>query len=776
MSARAAVLIGSLAALSCGAAEPPLLAAHVNLAITGVTLIDGTGAPPRAGTTILIQDGRIVAVVADGEARIPAHATVIDGAGKYVIPGLVDLHAHGTSDAALAQYLFYGVTSVLQLGGTGASTDAIRDLRARRASGTLEAPYIFGTGGHLTLHGTHPIYTLFPPSIREAADSIAAATPLQEPANLYPLGIGVSFVRTVEAARKAVQERAAGGMDAIKITVESGPRPFGEHRPRMPVEMIREIVDEAARHGLPVFAHISSVPELEAAVRGGASTLAHAVGDEPEPGPEHVRMLAEGGVSVTPTLAFFYALHRYMDDPTLLDDPFLRAGVTGEAIESARQAPLFRMEGLPDFMRQRLLGALRHVGEAHRAGVTIALGTDAAPNFVNFPGFSAHVEMQLLAKAGLTPMEVIEAATRRGAELLRRADEFGTVEPGKRADLLILGANPLDDIRNTRSIEVVVSEGRVVDRRALLADVVTGGPGAAPGDAVGRQCGFGAVENLGPAANSSFFDGSPTVSADERTLIFTSERMEGRQDLFTSTRRRTEDPWGEAVSLGRTVNHPVAHDFSVRLSQDARSLYFASERPGGFGSSDLYVARRASPGHPWEPPENLGPGINTGAFEAFPTPSADGNTLYFNRSTTWDSPDSDIWVTTRANEYEPWGAPERLPEPVRGPGSDFAPAISADGLTLYFASRDRPGNIGLVDIWAVRRPSESAPWGAPENLRTPVNTPQSVAMAPFPSIDGRRLYFMSSRPGGLGGADCDFWDCFDLYVATRTCGDKRREE
>jgi Tol biopolymer transport system component len=290
-----------------------------------------------------------------------------------------------------------------------------------------------------------------------------------------------------------------------------------------------------------------------------------------------------------------------------------------------------------------------------------------------------------------------------------------------------------------------------------------------------RQCEYGTVDNLGPAVNSPFFEGSPTVSADERTLIFTSERMEGRQDLFTSTRRRTDDPWGEAVNLGPTVNHPSAHDFSVRLSRDGRSLYFASERPGGFGSSDLYVARRASPGHPWEPPENLGPGINTGAFEAFPTPSADGNTLYFNRSSAWDSPDSDIWVTTRANEDEPWGAPERLPELVRRPGADFAPAISVDGLALYFAS-NRPGNIGLVDIWAARRPSESAPWGAPENLGTPVNTPQSVAMAPFPSVDGRRLYFMSSRPGGLGGPDCDFWNCFDLYVATRTCVDERREE
>lgn len=259
------VLGGFIAASFSGCTD----ARESNLVITGATLIDGTGAPPRPGSTIIIRDGRIATVAPEHDTDVPAGSSVIDAAGKYAIPGFVDLHAHGTSDAALAQYLFYGVTSVLQLGGTGASTDAIRDLRARRGAGTLQAPYIYGTGGHLTLHGTHPIYTLFPPTVRDAADSIAAVTPLEEPANLYPLGIGVSFVRTGEAARKAVQERAAGGMDAIKITVESGPPLFGEHRPRMPVEMIREIVDEAARHGLSVFAHISSVPERHASAGRG---------------------------------------------------------------------------------------------------------------------------------------------------------------------------------------------------------------------------------------------------------------------------------------------------------------------------------------------------------------------------------------------------------------------------------------------------------------------------------------------------------------------------
>jgi imidazolonepropionase-like amidohydrolase len=110
------------------------------------------------------------------------------------------------------------------------------------------------------------------------------------------------------------------------------------------------------------------------------------------------------------------------------------------------------------------------MGMLHERGVPIAVGTDTGNPYV-FPGYSVHQELALLVEAGLTPMEAITAATRRAAEMLGEEDEFGTIEPGKRADLLILGANPLEDIRNTRSLEVVISEGRVVDREALLREV-----------------------------------------------------------------------------------------------------------------------------------------------------------------------------------------------------------------------------------------------------------------------------------------------------------------
>ncbi len=102
----------------------------------------------------------------------------------------------------------------------------------------------------------------------------------------------------------------------------------------------------------------------------------------------------------------------------------------------------------------------------HERGVPIAIGTDTGNPYV-FPGYSVHGELALLVEAGLTPLEAITAATRRATEMLGEEDQFGTIEPGKRADLLILGANPFEDIRNTRSLEVVISEGRVVDREAL---------------------------------------------------------------------------------------------------------------------------------------------------------------------------------------------------------------------------------------------------------------------------------------------------------------------
>jgi imidazolonepropionase-like amidohydrolase len=276
------LVLATPAAVFAQDSQPEGSAEAQELAITGATLIDGTGAAPRSATTILVRDGRIVTVTPDADAEVPAGVREIDAAGKYVIPGLADMHFHlslglplprqeNETDIVLARALYYGVTTILAIGASDASPESIHSHRARRAAGELRAPYIYGTGGHLTLHGTHPIYTLFPPPIRQRADELAAEIPESEPVDLFPLGIGLSIVRTEEAARKAVRERAEAGMDAIKITVESGPTPFGDDHPQMSVEMIRAIVEEAARHDLGVFAHVTSLDELQATLEGGAA-------------------------------------------------------------------------------------------------------------------------------------------------------------------------------------------------------------------------------------------------------------------------------------------------------------------------------------------------------------------------------------------------------------------------------------------------------------------------------------------------------------------------
>ena len=270
--------------------------------------------------------------------------------------------------------------------------------------------------------------------------------------------------------------------------------------------------------------------------------------------------------------------------------------------------------------------------------------------------------------------------------------------------------------------------------------------------------------------NSSKEEGSPTVSVDETKLFFTSGRN-GQEDLFVSMRPERESAWGEPANLGDSVNDSVGDDFSLRLAMSGLALYFASNRPGGFGAGDLYVSTRDSPDREWGRATNLGPVLNTAAFEAFPTPSSDGDVLYFNRSTTFDSQDSDIWVTSRPDARSPWVAPQRLEMPVNGPRAEFSPSISADRLSLYFAS-DRDGNLGSIDIWVSTRKSAADAWGLPMNLGTNINAAGAMTLAPFITSDNRALYFMSARPDTASASPCTPQTCFErleLYVAAVTC-------
>lgn len=257
---------------------------------------------------------------------------------------------------------------------------------------------------------------------------------------------------------------------------------------------------------------------------------------------------------------------------------------------------------------------------------------------------------------------------------------------------------------------------------------------------------FGAARNLGPGVNSMSSDGSPNISADGQTLYFDSIRAggTGNWDIWATT-RTTEGDWGAPEPLPWPVNSVYA-DAGASISTDGLSLYFASDRAGGYGSFDLWVVTRKTRNDPWGAPTNLGSRINTFLYENHPSLSADGLSLYFDSSQPWGA-DYDIWVSTRKTTSSAWGEPVNLGPLVNSSGIELSPAIHAGDLVLFFDSRftDR-------DIWMVRRDSASEPWGLRVNVGSPVNA-DGFDTDPSVSADGTTLYFGSDRTGGVGGQD-----------------------
>ena len=460
------LILLSVAALSCRATERAPVKATADLAISGATLIDGTGAPARRGAVILVKDGRI-ANVAFGppDVVIPDGVRVIDATGKYVIPGLADMHVHfgtggllpsdpHTVDRVLRQFLFYGVTTIFNVGATGGSLDDVLDLRKRQQQGRLIGPHVYATGGLLTVPGSHPIATIM--DLPEGAN-----------AETYDWSQrGVWVVRTPDEVRRVVRRLAAAGMDGIKIVIESGPTAFGDNHPQMPPDLVAAAVEEADRQGLHVFVHATSLDEMEVAVAHHVHAIMHLVADPAPPGRELLKVMAKQGTYYVPTLSLFIWTGTWGDPSQTLTDSFLTSGVEARVIKSLVESPLAPKTPPSDADWASRRGLLQALKAAHDAGVPIVGGSDTGNPFV-FPGYSMHVELELMVEAGLTPMEALVAATSRAAEMIGAQGEFGTIERGTRADLLILGANPLDDIRATRSIESVVVEGRVLDRTAL---------------------------------------------------------------------------------------------------------------------------------------------------------------------------------------------------------------------------------------------------------------------------------------------------------------------
>jgi ankyrin repeat protein/beta-lactamase regulating signal transducer with metallopeptidase domain/Tol biopolymer transport system component len=270
-------------------------------------------------------------------------------------------------------------------------------------------------------------------------------------------------------------------------------------------------------------------------------------------------------------------------------------------------------------------------------------------------------------------------------------------------------------------------------------------------DDTGADLIFGNATTLGPTVNRSTNEFDPSISADGLELYFNSGRPGGlgQTDLWVATRKTRTDPWAEPINLGPTVNSP-AGDKAPCISADGLSLYFSSDRPGGSGGLDLWVTTRQTRTVPWGEPVNLGPPVNSTADEHSPSISTDGLTLYFAEHTLrrpGGYGSGDIWVTTRKTKHDPWDTPVNLGPTVNSSAWDQAPSISDDGLTLYFDSEVSGGS----DLWMTTRKTTSDPWGAPIKLSPVVNADWEAN--PDISRDGSTLYFASTRPGGVGGVD-----------------------
>ena len=438
------VTLALVGVFGCGFAPP---VERYDLAIAGVTLIDGNGGPPRQDVSVYVRDGRIAAV-ADARQQRTAE-TVVDGAGKYLVPGLIDAHAHPFPvEESFPEFVRHGVTSILIPGCSVCSPENLARARALSTSGELAAPRVFHTSQHFTMEGRHPVKTYPSPDWVE--------------------GRTVYFLREQGDAAGAVEAVADQPIVGIKLTIEDGPVPPLVEM--IPVERVREVVEAAHERGLEVFAHVSSVKGLRVAEAGGVDHLLHFVGLDIDWARDAAMIdrLRQRDPSWVTTLmvdkALLYPLHpqwlEALEASGVADaDEILRlqasrsAGRSLEVLEQLYPGRRPTLEGILGPQVEDLRGL-------HDRGFSLVVGTDTANRFI-FPGRSVHEEMEILA-LGFEPSEILPIATRNAAAMLGALDELGTLEVGKRADMVLLEADPLEDIRNVRRIGGVWRDGQLL--------------------------------------------------------------------------------------------------------------------------------------------------------------------------------------------------------------------------------------------------------------------------------------------------------------------------
>ncbi len=429
-------------------------------ALVGATVVDGTGAPPRPDATVVMRGGRIACV---GACEIGPDVHAIDARGRWVVPGLVDAHVHfsqtgwadGRPDAEDVRERFPYDSTMAHL-----ERNPERFFRSYLCSGVTST---FDVGGYPWTWALRRRA-----EDDNAAPRVAAAGPLLSTRDHWlnlPAARQFIHTSTDSATREGARMIARHGADAVKVWYLVGAQTpdTAVHQARL-----RAAAAEARRAGLPLIVHATTLWAATDALRAGASVLVHSVEDRPV-GDEFLRLARETGVVYTPTLTVYdgyLQLARREWNPAGVPlecvDPQTRARAALTDALPARAAPAAGWDAVYAPRRETTRANLLRV---HAAGIPVAMGTDAG-NPLTLHGASVFNEMEAMAAAGMTPMAVLESSTRVAARAMGRTDT-GTLEPGKHADLLVLDADPLTDIRNLRRIRLVVRGGEVWTRAEL---------------------------------------------------------------------------------------------------------------------------------------------------------------------------------------------------------------------------------------------------------------------------------------------------------------------
>jgi imidazolonepropionase-like amidohydrolase len=420
----------------------------------GGRLIVGDGSAPIEGGAFVVQNGRISAIGRQGDVKAPAGAARVDLAGKTVMPAMINVHVHigyegYTSWSAqnytpqnvldhLQREAFYG-TAVTQSVGTSPTEAALQFQRDQHAGKFPPASRFFFMPG------------MAPPNGGPDAVLRVATTALRV----------VNEVSTAQEARAAIQAMANKKIKAVKMWVDDRRGTY----PKLTPEVYNAIIDEAHKHRMIVHAHATTLADQKAVVRAGADVLVHMVQGE-KLDDEYLALLKEKKP--------YWATVIGLGEPTAVcqPDPFFEVALPAKVVADIRAATERRpLEPScvpnPNAARREEISAY-NFPRMIAAGTRIVLGTDTGIQPGHTFGSGEHVELARWVQLGLSPSDAIVAATKRPAELLGLND-MGTLATGKRADFIVLDANPLDDIRNTRKISSVYLDGAKFDRDAMIA-------------------------------------------------------------------------------------------------------------------------------------------------------------------------------------------------------------------------------------------------------------------------------------------------------------------